>query len=163
MASKLIGRGFLLLSLTGGAGMAQTPKLPDGTGKEATVKVCGACHAAAVVATRQETREGWSAIVEDMIQRGAKGTDDEFADAVDYLTANFPKTAAVAKIHVNQASAKDLETQLSLSDKEAAAIVQYRQEKGDFKSVADFKKIPGLETAKIEAQKGRLVFTASHQ
>lgn len=155
-----IGRAFFLSVLAISAATAQTPKLPDGPGKDSTVKVCGACHAAAVVATRQETREGWSAIVEDMIQRGAKGTDEEFGEAVDYLTANFPKSAV--KINVNKASAKDLEAKLGITDKEAAAIVQYRQGNGGFKSIDDFKKVPGLDNAKIEAKKDRLIFADSH-
>jgi mono/diheme cytochrome c family protein len=36
------------------------------------------------------TREQWGGIVSNMISRGAKGSDDEFAQVVDYLAANLP-------------------------------------------------------------------------
>ena len=86
-------RGFLLSSaLVFGSAhailAAEKPKLPDGEGKAATVRLCGSCHAAAIVMSRRESREGWSGVVEDMIQRGAKGSDDEFGEVVDYLVAH---------------------------------------------------------------------------
>ena len=92
----------------------------------------------------------------NMVQRGAQGTDDEFADVVDYLT----KTVSVeaAKINVNKATAKELQTGLGVSDKDADAILQYRTANGDFKSIDDLKKVPGLDAAKIDAKKAKLTF-----
>jgi len=138
--------------------MAQSLKLPDAPGKEATQKVCGACHGAELMIGRQETRETWGAIVDDMIQRGATGTDDEFFQVVDYLATNFSKTSPAIKINVNKATAKDLETALRLPTKQAAAIVHQREEKGDFKSIEDLQKVPGIDAAKIAANKNRLAF-----
>jgi len=91
-----------------------------------------------------------------MIQRGAQGTDDEFADIVDYLTNTV--SADAAKINVNKATAKQLQTGLEISDKDADAILHYREANGDFKSVDDLKKVPGVDAAKIEAKKGKLSF-----
>lgn len=137
---------------------AQTLKLPDGPNKEVFQRVCGECHAAEMVIGRQEERETWGAIVQDMIQRGATGTDDEFYQVVDYLSANFGKNSPAIKINVNKATAKDLVAALRLSDKQAGAIIQRRQEKGDFKSVDELEKVPGVDPAKIEANKKRLSF-----
>jgi competence protein ComEA len=137
---------------------AQSLKLPEGPGKAVTQKVCGVCHGAELVIGRQEERETWGAIVEDMIQRGATGTDDEMYQVVDYLAANFSKTSPVIKINVNKATAKDLEAALRLTDKQAAAIVHRREEKGDFKSLDELEKVPGVDAAKIEASKNRLAF-----
>jgi competence protein ComEA len=137
---------------------AQTLKLPDGPGKDVTQKVCGACHAAELVIGRQEERETWGAIVEDMVQRGAQGTDDEMYQVVDYLATHFSKTSPVMKINVNKATAKDLQGALRLTDKQAAAIVHQRDEKGAFKSVDELEKVPGVDAAKIEASKNRLAF-----
>lgn len=136
----------------------QSLKLPDGAGMATTQKVCGSCHGAELVIGRQESRDAWGAIVEDMIQRGAKGTDDEFFEVVDYLAANFSKSSPVIKINVNKATAKDLENALKMPAKQAAAIVQVRTEKGDFKSIEDLEKVPGIDAAKIEANKKRLAF-----
>src|ERR1700733_9656537 len=86
------------------AAPAQSLKLPDGPGKEVTQKVCGECHGAELVLGRQEERETWGAIVEDMVQRGATGTDDEMYQVVDYLATHFSKTSPVVKINVNKAT-----------------------------------------------------------
>lgn len=137
---------------------AQSIKLPEGAGKATTQKVCGSCHAAELVVGRQEAKETWAAIVDDMIQRGATGTDDEFYEVVDYLATNFSKTSPAIKINVNKATAKDLEGALRIPAKLAAAIVEYRSEKGDFKSLEDLGKVPGLDAKKIEANKNRLAF-----
>ena len=37
-------------------------------------------------------------------------------------------------------------------------IIQYRNKNGDFHSIDDLKKVPGVDAAKIEAKKDRLVF-----
>ena len=137
---------------------AQSLKLPDAPGKATTQKVCGSCHGAELVIGRQEARESWAAVVDDMIQRGATGTDDEFFEVVDYLATNFSKTSPVTKVNVNKATAKDLEGALRISAKQAAAIVHQREEKGDFQSIDDLQKVPGIDAAKIEANKKRLSF-----
>jgi competence protein ComEA len=41
---------------------------------------------------------------------------------------------------------------------EARAIVDYREKNGAFKSVDDVLKIPGLDPARLEAQKSRMAF-----
>ena len=149
---------ILLTTLVATNLFAQSLKLPDGPGKETTQKVCGACHAAEFVIGRQESREGWGAVVENMIQRGAVGPQDEFYDVVDYLAANFSKTSPAVKININKATAQDLRNTLQLPEKQAAAIVHERDEKGAFKSIEDLKKVPGVDAAKIDASKNRIEF-----
>jgi competence protein ComEA len=131
---------------------ADRPKLPEGPGKETMVRICGGCHGAEIVLGKRLDRDGWSQIVVNMIQRGAQGSDDEFADIVDYLTNT------VSKINVNQATAQQLQSALGLSEKEAAAILHYRDEKGDFKTIDDLKKVPGVDAAKIDAKRSLLAF-----
>lgn len=144
--------------LAGNTLLAQTLKLPDGPGKATTEKVCGACHGAEILIGRQESRDTWAAIVDDMIQRGATGTDEQFYEVVDYLSKSFSKTSPITKINVNEATAKDLEKALRLPEKQAVAIVHYRDEKGKFGSLDDLKKVPDVDVAKIEASKKRLAF-----
>jgi competence protein ComEA len=59
---------------------------------------------------------------------------------------------------VNKAAAIEFESGLSLRRSQAAAVIQYREKNGPFKSIADLKKVPGIDVAKIEAKKDRLVF-----
>ncbi len=138
--------------------LAQALQLPEGAGKATTQKVCGSCHGAELLIGRQETRENWSGVVDDMIQRGATGTEDEFYTVVDYLATNFSPTSPAVKINVNKATEKDLQNALRLNTAEAAAIVKQRSEKGDFKSIAELEQVPGVDAKKIESSKNRLAF-----
>jgi cytochrome c oxidase cbb3-type subunit 3 len=92
-------------------------QLPNAPGQDTVKRVCGACHPAELVLSKGMTREGWGAIVSNMISRGAKGTDAEFAQVVDYLSANLPpKTGAGAP-----GSAKTPKRPMSLIDEAGAA------------------------------------------
>jgi mono/diheme cytochrome c family protein len=71
----------------GANGAAQ---LPDAPGRDTVKRICGACHPAENVLGKGMSREQWGGIVSNMISRGAKGTDAEFAQIVDYLATNLP-------------------------------------------------------------------------
>jgi competence protein ComEA len=137
---------------------ADKPKLPDGPGKETTQRICGTCHAAELVMNRRETFEGWNGVLEDMVRRGMKGTDEELGEVVDYLVAHFPKTAAGGKVNVNKATAKELASGLGIPDDQAAAIVQHRDAKGAFKSLEEIAKVQGVDARAIEAKKDKIEF-----
>jgi competence protein ComEA len=92
-----------------------------------------------------------------MVSLGAKTTDRETSAVIDYLAAHFA-AEEVPRINVNKARAIDLESGLTLRRSEAAAIIEYRTKNGPFKSVDDLKKVPGIDAAKIEAKKDRLIF-----
>jgi len=151
---------FVVLGASMAAGLAsgQALTLPPGAGKATTEKVCGACHGAELMIGRQETRETWAAITDDMVQRGAQGTPEEFYEVVDYLSTNLSKTSPATKLNVNQLTAKELEKVLRLPEEQAAAIVKYREAQGNFRSVDDLVKVPGVDAAKINASKNRLAF-----
>jgi competence protein ComEA len=59
---------------------------------------------------------------------------------------------------VNKAGAVELESILLLTKTEAAAVLQYRSEKGAFKTIEDLRSVPGLDYKKIEAKKSRITF-----
>jgi competence protein ComEA len=65
-------------------------KLPEGPGRKTTERLCGACHGFGNFVKRRETRDGWNDVIEDMIRRGAKGEEEEWAEVSDYLVAQFP-------------------------------------------------------------------------
>jgi competence protein ComEA len=144
----------LILALAAAPGFAQ--QLPDGPGKATTEQICGNCHGVDVLVGHRQSRDEWTATIQKMIESGAEGTPDQFKDILEYLTKNFGPSAPA--INVNKATAAELETGLSLTAKEAAAIVKYRTDKGDFKTVDDLKKVPDLDFKKIDAQKARLQF-----
>lgn len=130
--------------------------LPDGVGKDVVVKVCGVCHEPRRAASVRLTRDGWSSVIEDMVHRGAKGSDAELAQVLDYLTTNFLGEAP-RPVNVNTAPAIDLESVIGLLRKESAAVVAYREKHGPFKKIEDLKKVSGLDYKKIDANKDRIV------
>jgi len=137
---------------------AEKPNLPEGAGKAVTVKVCGSCHAAEILMSRRESVEGWSGVIEDMMMRGMKGSDEEYGEIVDYLVANFPKSAPLPTVNVNTADRNDLVASLGIPDPQTAAILKYRTANGPFKSIEDLLKVPGVNAKTIEAKKNRIEF-----
>jgi competence protein ComEA len=135
------------------ATVAQT--LPDGPGKELVETICSACHSLTNITTQQKTKEEWRAKVTEMLQEETDVTGPERESIVTYLAEHFPKAA---KINVNKARANELAAALDLTPKAAEAIVRYRDEKGSFKTLDDLKKVPGVDSAKIDANKDRVQF-----
>jgi competence protein ComEA len=145
LASALLPLAFISL--------AQAQDLPDGPGKDVTVRICSACHDAAVIAMYHNSKDDWQPIVDDMRGRGADGSDADFKVIVDYLGHYFGPT-----VFINKAPASELESELGLTSAEAAAIVKYRQANGDFKDIADLRQVPGLDMKKLEPIQSRLLF-----
>ncbi|MGI8962371.1 MAG: c-type cytochrome [Bryobacteraceae bacterium] len=82
--------GVLLTSVAYAQGVNRAAQLPDAPGQETVKKICAGCHPAELVLGKGMSREQWGGIVSNMISRGAKGTEAEFAEVVDYLTKNLP-------------------------------------------------------------------------
>lgn len=143
--------GVLLLS---SAAWAQSGEV---NGKAAAERICKQCHEFERSISPRQNRAAWQTTMDKMVALGAKGTQQEFDAIVDYLAKTYPGED-VPMIRVNEARAIELESGLSLPRSQAAAIIQYRTKNGDFKSVDDLKKVPGVDAAKIEAKKDRLLF-----
>jgi len=135
----------------GQAGVAQDP-FPESAGKPALLKVCGNCHAAETVIQSLRTRQEWSDVIDQMARFGAEASDQEFDQILTYLSRHF------SPIKVNKAAAKDLESFLDVPAAVAEAIVDYRSKNGDFKTLDDVKRVPGLDADRIEARKARIAF-----
>src|ERR1700691_1293407 len=135
---------------------AQAQDLPDGKGKDLVEDRCSSCHGLDLLLAEHDTKQQWSGIVNDMVSRGASGTADELQTIVDYLAKNFGPEAV--KIHVNTAAAEDLQSGLTLTAPEAAAIVQYRKEHGKIKDWDTLSKIPGVDAKKLESHKDLITF-----
>jgi competence protein ComEA len=146
-------------SLAGGS--AQQPALsgeglPDGPGKDVTVRACAPCHEARRAASVRLTRDGWAAVIENMQKRGAKISDEDFPVVLDYLSEHF-LGEALQPLNLNTATQIDLEAAGGLLRREAAAVVRYREKHGRFKTVDDLKKVPGLDFSKIEKRRDAVV------
>ncbi len=144
-----------VLLLAAGLAMAQdaADPLPEGKGKDALKKICVNCHEIDTVIGSRRTRIGWRQNVDDMISRGAEGSDEEMQLIVEYLARFF------GKINVNTAAAAELESALGLSGTEAQAIVSYRRQNGNYKDFEQLTRTPGVDAQKLQAKRNQIAFS----
>ncbi len=136
---------------------AWAQQLPDGPGKAETQKICTQCHELARSVSLRQDRAGWESTVNKMVTLGAKASNAEMEAVVTYLAAHYP-AEDIPRLRVNTARQIEFESMLNLRRSQAAAIIAYREKNGPFHSLDDLLKVPGVDTAKIEAGKDRLVF-----
>ncbi|HXE08698.1 MAG TPA: helix-hairpin-helix domain-containing protein [Acidobacteriaceae bacterium] len=135
------------------ASAPEPPGLPaeDAAREGQSIKtVCGHCHNLELVLNTPKSYDAWHDTVQKMIDHGAKGTDDQLDDVMDYLERT------VTTIDVNSADADELEIVLNVSDATAQAILARRTDK-KFTGLADLKTIPGVDAATVDA-KARMIF-----
>ena len=150
--------GVWIIVLLAGLGLEQV-QLPDAPGRDETARVCGTCHEAQRAASVRLTREGWQDTIAKMVALGAKGSDEELAKVLEYLSEHFEGDAP-RPLNLNSATAIELESVAGLLRKEAAAWIAHRKKSGPCKSLDDFKKIPGVPFKKIDDRRDRLVCVA---
>lgn len=143
----------LVLCLAPVALLADHEDLPDGEGKETFIKMCANCHALQRVTRTRFPKKFWQSTVDDMVSRGAEGTEEEAEVVISYLTRHFGKA-----VNINQATAKALQAGLSFIAADAESIVRYRTEKGPFQSFEDLLKVPGLSAKQLDEQKKNILF-----
>lgn len=166
---------MVILPLIWLAASLSGPDLPPGDGKAIVQRACVGCHALKVVTSKRATLEEWSTVVNQMVSRGAEVEDDEIEALVAYLSKSFPAGAKAdeapadhnsppadqntpSQVNVNHATAAELASVLEISAKDAGAIVAYREQNGDFKTIADLEKVPGIDTKKIVSNKSKVRF-----
>ena len=121
--------------------------LPGGPGKDETIKYCANCHSGEQAASLRQGQEEWAGTIEKMVGMGAKIPDGSYDAILGYLTKHFGPDAPL-QIQVNKASAVDLESLLLLKRSEAAAMIQYRTDHGNFKTMDDLEKSAGARLQK---------------
>ena len=71
-------------------GQEPASQLPDGPNRETVQRICSGCHSVQMFTGRGMTREQWGGVVSNMIGRGAKISDEEFDEVVNYLGKALP-------------------------------------------------------------------------
>jgi competence ComEA-like helix-hairpin-helix protein len=123
------------------------------TAAESTLeRVCIACHPFENITKTRRTPREWSDQVTNMAQRGAPGSDPDFALVKKYLTRYY------GVVKVNTATAEELSAVLGLPLKVAQAVVEYRTANGKFTDIAALEKVAGIDKAKLEEQPEAIVF-----
>jgi mono/diheme cytochrome c family protein len=90
-------RVFASVVLLGLSALIQTPaladdfkSLPEGAGRDVTVRVCSQCHSPEIAAQQKLDTQGWKDLVNQMANNGANATDAEFDTIAKYLATAFP-------------------------------------------------------------------------
>jgi competence protein ComEA len=94
----------------------------------------------------------WRETIDQMVKVGAQGTDKQFDRVMRFLLRNW------TKVNVNTATAAEIAPVLEVSDATAQAIVRRRTENGSYRIIEELKRVPGVDAAKLEARRDRVVF-----
>jgi DNA uptake protein ComE-like DNA-binding protein len=153
-------RFFFPLAVAAGLAIAAAPtraaaQLPEGQGRETVAKLCGSCHPPERGASVRLTREGWQDVMTRMVGLGLKASDEDLTAALEYLATHF-KGEAAAPLNLNKATPIQLQSIAGLLRSESAVLVAHRA-KAPCKALEDFKGVAGLDFAKIEKRRDRLV------
>ena len=124
----------------------------DAAAETTMERVCIACHPFENITRTRRTVREWSDQVTNMAQRGAPGTEKDFALVKRYLTRWY------GIVRVNSATPEELSAVLGLPAKVAAAVVDYRKEHGNFTDMAGLLKVDGVDKAKLEEQPDAMRF-----
>lgn len=137
------------LALLAPAAFAQDTE--ETTPQGAANKICSACHTMQMVMDTPRDIDTWHETVQAMINRGARGTPEEFELVMQFLWEN------VTPVDVNHADAETLVATLHVPPTVADAIIA-RRTKRPFKDVAELENsVPGLDRAFLENKK-RMIF-----
>jgi competence protein ComEA len=113
-------------------------------------EVCSKCHNLQLVTDTPKSVEEWQDTLQMMVDRGARGTDQQFDDIMDYLHRT------VTTINVNAADTLELEMVLHVGEPVARAIVD-RRERMKFKDLDDLKTVSGIDVTLLDSR-ARLIF-----
>lgn len=131
---------------------AGTAPQPDDKNAATYARVCSTCHDAQRILSNRRTKDQWGEVIDKMVERGAQGTDEDFAAVQDYLLSRY------GRINVNRGSASDLATVLKISAKDAEAIVAFRSANGPFADFDALAKVPGLDLDVVKQDRDAISF-----
>jgi competence ComEA-like helix-hairpin-helix protein len=121
-------------------------------GEETTDQVCTSCHPWEEFVHVRRTAREWDYMVTTMAAKGARATDEQLETVKRFLIRYY------GIVRVNAAPAEELSAVTGLSRSEAAAVVKYRETHGRFADPAALAKVPGIDSAKLEADPEALKF-----
>jgi putative heme-binding domain-containing protein len=110
--------------------VSHAQSLPEGKGKADFQRICSSCHSVSMATTQRMTQAEWMGVVNDMVSRGAQGTQDELNNVVTYLAANYGKDKAPAANAAAAPAAPPVVIQTPLTEAEIAKGTKLLKENG---------------------------------
>ena len=111
-------------------------------------KLCVRCHPSEKIVEGRRYPSQWDAVIEQMVARGATGTDEEFDKVYDYLVTEF------GRVEINKAPADEIAQVLHLEPDLADVIVKQRPI-ADFDTLAA---LPGMPVDDLKKRRDAIVF-----
>jgi competence protein ComEA len=154
VAIGAIAAGSAMLGLVATVTAGAQQPAGDNNDKSAALymRLCSTCHDSARVLASRRTRTQWEEVIQKMIERGAQGTEDEFAAVQEYLLR------VSGKVNVNRALANDIALATGIPAKDADALVAYRKANGDFADFDALCKVPGIDIEKLKQAREAVSF-----
>lgn len=149
-------RTLILLTAVFVAPIWAQDDMPNGPGKDVTVRICTGCHGAEMWAGSHRSSDDWDRTITTMTEKGLAISDADYATVLDYLSKSLGPLPP--KVNINKASSADLARVLAITPKQADAIIAWRTKNGDFKDLDGVKKVEGVDAAAIDAKKDSIVF-----
>jgi len=113
--------------------------------------LCGSCHGTTLV-DGLRTEAEWQEEIDQMVKIRARGTPEQLLRVMRVLARTL------TKVNVNTAEPPQIAPVLDVSEAVAQDVVKRRKSIGKFKSLEDLKQVPGVDPAKLEARKERVLF-----
>jgi competence ComEA-like helix-hairpin-helix protein len=115
-------------------------------------RVCVRCHASDRVMEGRRFPSQWEQVLEQMVARGATGSDEDFDIVFEYLVTQFGRVA------INTAAADEIAQVLHLEAAMGETIVQHRSKHGTFADFDALAAVPGLDVAELRKRRDAIVF-----
>jgi alcohol dehydrogenase (cytochrome c) len=124
------------------AAQAQT-KLPDGAGRAVVERMCTTCHGVEQFTGLRMTKEHWSQTVDDMVARGAQGSDADINQVVLYLSEHFGTADGAKTAGAPEAVSKPADGNETLTPTKynGFTAIQSRQRSGEDLTGVSFNRI----------------------
>src|SRR5690242_15020000 len=138
---------FLGLALTTTApvlGARPAPQQSDDGDAAVFKRVCGNCHTPERIVATRRSGDQWQEVMENMITRGAKGSDEDLNIVFGYLMSHY------GRVNVNRDAPDALSEVLGLTAADAQKIVDYRKAHGPFADLDAVTSVPGIDSGKIK-------------
>ena len=104
----------------------------------------------------QKEKENQESKVENESGTGSDGTTSRSSNSSINNGSQNEKTSNQTKININTATEQELDSLPGIGPSTAAKILEYRKEKGKFKTIEEIKEVSGIGESKYEKIKDRI-------
>jgi len=130
----------------------ESPKAAEDPDTPLFMRLCNDCHDTNQIVSRRRTRAEWEDIITKMIEQGLAGSAKELETVFAYLNRNY------GRVFINRAPADEIVAVLTVTQRDADAIVAYRKASGPFADFEAIRKVPGIDLKKLEDKKDAIAY-----